>query len=72
MNKLCGIYNYYFDLHVDIPECEEGLVSCADNATCSNTIGSYECFCDEGFSGDGFINCNGTNYRMLLSNLNIK
>ena len=44
--------------HVDIDEC---LVSpCHGNATCNNTVGSYFCACDSGYSGDGF-NCSGKN-----------
>ena len=40
----------------DINECISGSAECHDNATCTNTDGSYECTCDAGFSGDGF-NC---------------
>ena len=42
----------------DIPECERGLDNCDPDATCSNTFGSYECFCNTGFTGDGFT-CTG-------------
>ena len=45
-------------LIVDIPECERGLDDCDSNATCINTIGSYKCTCNTGFTGDGF-NCTG-------------
>ena len=44
----------------DVNECEEGTHSCHDNATCTNTIGSYSCSCVDGFSGDG-KQCRGTN-----------
>ena len=37
----------------DIDECEVGTDSCDSNATCNNTIGSFTCVCNEGFSGDG-------------------
>ncbi len=40
----------------DINECDL-LDSCALNATCSNTIGSYLCQCLPGFRGDGSKNC---------------
>ena len=45
-------------LHTDINECLRGTDQCSKNATCSDTIGSYTCSCNTGFSGDGF-NCNG-------------
>ena len=41
---------------LDIDECQMELHECAENATCSDTEGSYECTCDPGFTGDGF-NC---------------
>jgi len=31
---------------------------CDVNADCTNTIGSFNCACKTGFSGDGF-NCDG-------------
>ena len=43
----------------DVNECEEdSLNNCDDNSGCTNTIGSYDCFCLSGFEGDGF-NCSG-------------
>lgn len=39
---------------VDIDECTMPAVSlCSDNATCTNTIGSFMCTCNMGFIGDG-------------------
>ena len=32
---------------------------CDENAECNNTIGSFQCICNSGFSGDG-VNCTGT------------
>ena len=45
-----------YTLSTDINECISGSAECHDNATCTNTDGSYECTCDTGFTGDGF-NC---------------
>ena len=30
---------------------------CHPDSYCNNTIGSYLCICNIGYSGDGFINC---------------
>ena len=37
----------------DIDECTEGTDDCDDNATCENTIGSFTCTCNDGYSGSG-------------------
>ena len=37
----------------DVDECEEGTHGCHSNATCTNSIGSYQCACVDGFTGDG-------------------
>ena len=42
----------------DINECTEGSHSCDGNASCINTIGSYNCTCNFGYEGDG-LNCTG-------------
>ena len=38
----------------DIDECVEGTAQCDDNASCNNTIGSYNCSCNSGYEGTGF------------------
>ncbi len=38
---------------LDIPECALGRDDCHVNATCSETPGSFECTCKQGFTGDG-------------------
>ena len=43
-------------LSIDINECELGGDECHMYATCTDTIGSFECFCNSGFEGDG-VNC---------------
>ncbi len=41
---------------IDIDECTETLVpSCDPNALCENRIGSFECTCHPGYSGNGTI-----------------
>ena len=38
----------------DVNECELGTHSCDENATCTDTLGSYTCECNSPFTGDGF------------------
>ena len=55
---------HYF-LAPDIDECRIAN-QCHQNATCNNTKGSYNCTCNEGFKGDGRINCTG---KVLLRSI---
>ena len=42
----------------DIDECAYGVHSClGGTATCTNTIGSYNCSCNHGYVGDGRTSC---------------
>ena len=42
--------------HVDINECEsDDSNNCDENAQCTNTVGSYSCACNPGYTGDGVI-----------------
>lgn len=50
----------------DIDECTVDFPPCHENATCNNLIGSFECDCNSGFSGDGINDCNGKK-NMILS-----
>ena len=51
-SSLCCVY-----LVSDIDECSSEN-ECHVNATCTNTIGSYNCMCKKGYKGDG-RNCSG-------------
>ena len=42
----------------DINECELEIHTCHSNANCTDTDGSFNCTCREGFEGNGF-NCTG-------------
>ena len=48
----------------DIDECTTGIDACAANAKCIDTVGSYDCECYKGFSGNG-RNCTGRIYIMV-------
>eukprot|EP00731_Ephydatia_muelleri_P031789 Em0023g296a len=54
-----GLWVYKVDgstiLSGDVDECFLGISACAlaPNGTCTNTIGSYNCSCNPGYTGDG-------------------
>ena len=39
----------------DINECDRGLDNCDINAECSNTVGSFYCTCNMGYTGTGVM-----------------
>ena len=47
-----------FTFFKDINECLRNTHSCHDNATCTNTKGSFYCTCNVGYSGTGAF-CTG-------------
>ena len=51
-------YNIYFNYHSDEDECLNNSHSCSENATCTNTEGSFNCSCKPGYIGNGH-NCSG-------------
>eukprot|EP00736_Rhodelphis_marinus_P006757 Rmarinus@m.21884 len=38
----------------EVDECAENMHECSYLATCTNTEGSYDCTCNDGYQGDGF------------------
>ena len=50
---------------IDIDECVANTHNCDANAACSNTIGSFTCTCNTGFSGDG-VTCAGEDLEVLF------
>ena len=38
---------------LDLDECTTGSHSCDVNSVCQNTVGSYKCSCNAGYTGDG-------------------
>ena len=39
-------------------ECETNR--CHEKANCTDTIGSFQCMCNNGYEGDGINRCTGT------------
>ena len=52
---------------IDIDECAGNSSVCDLNAKCNNTIGSYECHCLPGFTGNGSL-CQGKNAGIIEGN----
>ena len=51
-------------IFADLDECQEQKHNCNDMAHCSNTVGSFNCTCLQGFTGDGVI-CAGMIFDWL-------
>ena len=47
------------EIKLDENECDLNTNNCDKNAMCNNTIGSFNCTCNSGYSGNG-VDCNGT------------
>ena len=43
----------FYNSFSDVDECTKGTDTCRANATCNNTVGSFNCSCDCGFTGNG-------------------
>ena len=50
----------------DVDECSEDIDGC--QVHCSNTIGSYNCYCDNGYELLNSTHCTGTLYSMMKCN----
>ncbi|CAH3173478.1 unnamed protein product, partial [Porites evermanni] len=48
-SRYCG------DEIVDVDECDDDTHNCHSEATCTNTVGSFTCSCNEGYTGDGIL-----------------
>ena len=49
--------NYCHFCFPDVNECFTMEHNCHINATCNNTIPSFECYCNAGFSGNNGTHC---------------
>ena len=62
-----SVHNKLTFSFIDIIECLSN--PCHQNATCTNTPGSFTCVCDSNFYGNGFI-CSGES-NFLVSSVSI-
>jgi len=68
------IYYFWFKKSnklIDIDECLTNNGECSVNAICSNTIGSFTCACQPGYSGEGKT-CNGMIFAFFSSSFFFK
>ena len=61
-SRLEKLFSYKIPKHnfcfSDVDECMEGTDDCHSDATCTDTEGSFNCTCNDGYSGDG-TTCSG-------------
>ena len=50
---------YLLMANADVDECRMGTYYCHEFAQCVNVIGSYDCVCQPGYTGDGEQSCTG-------------
>ena len=56
----------YIICNTDVDECQiDGAADCHENATCTNTDGSFDCSCLSDFTGDGKI-CNSIGTHLAI------
>ncbi len=61
-----NLHSRSYNNYVDIDECTTG--ACGPNAECTNTFGSFNCMCNQGYSGDE-VGCVGElSYSQLANN----
>ncbi|XP_072017426.1 lactadherin-like [Amphiura filiformis] len=60
---------YFIHLCTDVDECTLGTDNCGANAVCTNTVGSFTCDCNVGYSGDGLCTVCVDNLGMTNSDI---
>ena len=58
MSSLSPNVQLFLYLRIDINECSDNSDNCDVNAYCNNTVGSYNCTCNPGYTGNG-TTCTG-------------
>ena len=52
-------------ISLDFNECTTNQHNCHEDATCNNTRGSWNCFCNQGYTGSGTL-CQGISLFKLI------
>ena len=56
----------------DTNECADGIDECGDHGVCSNTYGSYNCSCEDGYEVDEIgRSCHGVSILSLSLELRV-
>ena len=55
-------------IYSDIDECALEADNCDINSECSNTIGSYDCTCNMGYTGSGIMSDCSKYYAVVQRN----
>lgn len=50
-----ALRTYFIIVSPDVDECTMNFHLCNESAECTDTIGSYNCTCNSGYTGDGFF-----------------
>ena len=53
---------------LDIDECMEDISVCDENANCTDTEGSFNCNCNDGYTGNG-THCEGKNIYITIESI---
>ena len=69
-NAVMLLHRYVMLLTTDYDECShDDWNDCNEGATCNNTIGSYKCKCNIGYTGDG-RQCEGQFCNKAIARVN--
>ena len=60
---------FCFVFFADVNECMFGTVLCDPNSDCVDTVGSYDCTCRAGYTGDGKSLCTGRKNFVFTGNI---
>lgn len=58
--NITGEASWSYEMCPTVDECKLGVYECHPNASCQDTISSYDCKCKQGFRGDGVNSCERT------------